>query len=70
MLKNFLKFVTGAGKGYAGSFIRTLVAAVGGVLVTQGYLDEDVASALMEHVIGFGLILLALVGSRLNNEEK
>lgn len=70
LVKKVLGIVLGAGHGYLGTVIRTAAAAGGGWLVSKGLIDAEAAASFGDHVVGLGLILLAAVGSALNNEAK
>lgn len=70
LIKKVLGAVLGAGAGYFGTAIRTAAAAGGGYLVSKGWIDEGTAASLGEHVVGIGLIVLAAIGSALNNQTK
>jgi hypothetical protein len=70
MFKTVLAFLTGAGKGYVGSALRTGLSALGGILIAKGYVDAETVASLSEHIVGFVFILLAFAGSKLNNEQK
>lgn len=67
-MKKILGILLGAGSGFIGTLVRTALAALGGVLVTKGYIDQDTANNLVTTFFGAVMTLLAALGSYLNNE--
>lgn len=70
LIKKVLSAVLGAGHGFIGTGIRTAAAVAGGYLVNKGLIDAETAASFGEHVVGLGLIVLAIIGSLLNNSAK
>lgn len=67
-MKKILGLLLGAGSGVIGTLIRTGLAALGGVLVTKGYIDQDTANNIVATWAGAIMTFLAALGSYLNNE--
>jgi hypothetical protein len=67
-MKKILGLLLGAGSGVIGTLIRTGLAALGGVLVTKGYIDQDTANNIVTTWVGAIMTFLAALGSYLNNE--
>lgn len=69
-MKKVLGALLGAGSGIVGTLVRTGLAALGGILVTKGYIDQTTANDLVTTWVGAVMTLLAALGSYLNNETK
>lgn len=67
-MKKILGLLLGAGSGVIGTLVRTALAALGGVLVTKGYIDQDTANNIVTTWAGAIMTFLAALGSYLNNE--
>ena len=68
VIKGILGFLLGAGKGWLGTVIRTLVAGAAGWLASKGIIEPDATAAITDHILAVVLAILAGVGSALNNE--
>lgn len=69
-MKKVLGFLLGAGSGMIGTFIRTGLATLGGVLVAKGWLDAGTATVWSTAIAGAAISALAAIGSYLNNSAE